>query len=264
MKDSVQTMSAQGGGDGPEAVTAALHEVNCLDYSPNSSRVCILIADAPPHGLGESGDGFPQGSPDGHDPIKIAKELATKGVVIYAVGVEPVLSTSYKYARDFMMTMASLTQGRFLPLGRADILSDVVVNTTIEALQINEFWAKFEAEALAEAASKGEKLNEAQLLERCEKQLHAKKAEVKMTNIEVAAPAYMAQYDDFNCQQFAQATSLSDAVQHLDAKRNARAAKESASYNWSAQSHVVMDAMPCSDQQAMRMVSHAKAKSSAK
>ncbi len=41
---------------------AAVHN---LRWRANSAKICILIADAPPHGLGEPGDGFQDGSPDG-------------------------------------------------------------------------------------------------------------------------------------------------------------------------------------------------------
>lgn len=50
-------MYASGGGDGPEAVTAALAEVLKMDWRVNASKMVVLIADAPPHGIGEYGDG---------------------------------------------------------------------------------------------------------------------------------------------------------------------------------------------------------------
>lgn len=52
-------MSASGGGDGPEAVADGLYEVLHMDWRDEAAKVGVLIADAPPHGLGESGDGFP-------------------------------------------------------------------------------------------------------------------------------------------------------------------------------------------------------------
>lgn len=48
---------ASGGGDGPEAVTAALAEALNMDWRANASKMIVLIADAPPHGIGEYGDG---------------------------------------------------------------------------------------------------------------------------------------------------------------------------------------------------------------
>ena len=59
----LNTLSASGGGDGPEASTDALQLCLTADWKDGASRVAILITDAPPHGLGESGDGFPDGCP---------------------------------------------------------------------------------------------------------------------------------------------------------------------------------------------------------
>lgn len=50
-----------------------------LEWRPNAAKMVVLVADAPPHGqllvaplmtltssgIGEYGDGFPEGSPDG-------------------------------------------------------------------------------------------------------------------------------------------------------------------------------------------------------
>ena len=46
-------------------VTAALAEALDMDWRPNATKMVVLIADAPPHGIGEHGDGFPEGSPCG-------------------------------------------------------------------------------------------------------------------------------------------------------------------------------------------------------
>ena len=51
------SLYASGGGDGPEAVTAALAEALNMDWRPFASKMVVLIADAPPHGIGEYGDG---------------------------------------------------------------------------------------------------------------------------------------------------------------------------------------------------------------
>lgn len=54
---NLSSLYASGGGDGPEAVTAALAEVLNMDWRPPASKMVVLIADAPPHGIGEYGDG---------------------------------------------------------------------------------------------------------------------------------------------------------------------------------------------------------------
>ena len=58
LRDSTCTPS---GGDEPEAVADALHAVLKLSWRPEAVKICVFIADAPPHGLKESGDGFPKG-----------------------------------------------------------------------------------------------------------------------------------------------------------------------------------------------------------
>merc|ERR1712137_400401 len=48
MQAHLRTLSAQGGGDGPEAVAAALHTTLNMDWREDATKICILIADAPP------------------------------------------------------------------------------------------------------------------------------------------------------------------------------------------------------------------------
>lgn len=53
----LSSLYASGGGDGPEAVTAGLAEALKMDWREHASKMIVLIADAPPHGVGEYGDG---------------------------------------------------------------------------------------------------------------------------------------------------------------------------------------------------------------
>ena len=90
MKGWLEACTAEGGGDTPEAVADALHDVLKLSWRPEATKICVLISDAPPHGLDpNNGDGFPQGDPSGVDPIKTVREMAEKQITLYAVGVEP-------------------------------------------------------------------------------------------------------------------------------------------------------------------------------
>jgi hypothetical protein len=59
----LNTLTASGGGDGPEASTDALQLCLTADWNDGASRVAILITDAPPHGVEETGDKFPDGCP---------------------------------------------------------------------------------------------------------------------------------------------------------------------------------------------------------
>ncbi len=80
VKEDLKTLYASGGGDGPEAVTAAMKAALELDWRPHATKLAVLIADAPPHGIGEYGDGFHDGSPDGEDPLRLARQYAKAGI----------------------------------------------------------------------------------------------------------------------------------------------------------------------------------------
>jgi len=49
------------GGDPPEAIADALQAVLDLSWRNVAVKICVLIADAPPHGLGYDGDAFESG-----------------------------------------------------------------------------------------------------------------------------------------------------------------------------------------------------------
>lgn len=59
MKEHLKTLFASGGGDGPEAVASGIKAALDLNWRRNASKMAVLIADAPDHGIGEYGDGFP-------------------------------------------------------------------------------------------------------------------------------------------------------------------------------------------------------------
>jgi len=146
MKGYVDTMSASGGGDGPEAVTAAMHQtLHAVTWRPNSTKVAVLIADAPPHGLEPHGDGFPNGDPDGHDPLQLAREMAANGITIYTVGCEPALG-HYQFARDFMCNVAEITGGQAIALSSAKMLADVIVNGSAEEIELTALSREIDAE----------------------------------------------------------------------------------------------------------------------
>ncbi|TFY74602.1 hypothetical protein EWM64_g9411 [Hericium alpestre] len=131
----LSSLYASGGGDGPEAVTAGLVEALNMDWRPEASKMVVLIADAPPHGIGEYGDGFDDGSPDGFDPLQTAREMAARGITLFFVACEPALS-SYSFATDFFQALTQITSGIMLPLTTADLLAHAIVGLVLENLDM--------------------------------------------------------------------------------------------------------------------------------
>lgn len=95
MKSWLDNCQASGGGDAPEAVADALSEVLKLSWRAESTKICVLISDAPPHGLNQNGDHFPNGCPAGHDPARIIRDMAEEHITLYTVGVEPPIGTLF-------------------------------------------------------------------------------------------------------------------------------------------------------------------------
>lgn len=89
MRQWLDECIAQGGGDEPEAVVDALYDALNLPWRGAATKICILVADAPPHGVDLTGDAFPYGCPCGHDPLNIVEEMAEKKIILYTIGVGP-------------------------------------------------------------------------------------------------------------------------------------------------------------------------------
>jgi len=133
---------AVGSGDGPEAVADGLHATLKLSWRADSTKICVLISDAPPHGLDPNGDGFPNGCPDGLDPIKIVREMAEKHITLYAVGVEPPI-VPY---RDFFMSLAYITGGQYVPMVNAKLLAKVIIGGVREEISLDRLMQEAQAD----------------------------------------------------------------------------------------------------------------------
>ncbi len=108
MKGWLEQCQANDGGDTPEAVADALHDALALSWRPEATKICILISDAPPHGLNLSDDNFPNGCPEGFDPIKIVREIAENNITLYIIGVEPPISQLSSFSSLFSYKLLSL------------------------------------------------------------------------------------------------------------------------------------------------------------
>ncbi|KAF9474650.1 hypothetical protein BDN70DRAFT_815288 [Pholiota conissans] len=143
MQRDISSLTAYGGGDGPEAQTAALAAALNMSWVDNAAKLVILITDAPPHGLGERGDGF-DASPDQNDPLVIARQMAERGMTLFVIACEPSLSSYYKYALDFYGALTRITSGQILPLLLAAQLGDYIIGTALEAMEIEKLVEQFQ------------------------------------------------------------------------------------------------------------------------
>merc|ERR1719453_2157235 len=148
MQSYVDCQRATGGGDGPEAVATALHCADLMAWREDAARIAVLITDAPPHGIEQSGsDNFPDGDPGCRDCLEIARSLADKDVTCYTVACEPSVTQSYVYCRDFLAGVAEITGGMLVPLKSAAMLTDLILASCKEGADL----AKRAASKLAAA-----------------------------------------------------------------------------------------------------------------
>lgn len=146
MKEWLDCCVADGGGDEPEALADALHEVLGLSWRMDSIKICVLISDAPPHGLISAGDGFPNGCPAGINPMEVAYKMGERGIALYSVGCEPTIGP-YK---DFFMALSYITSGQYVPLTDADFLTEVVIGSVQEELSLEQWMSEVNDEVRRE------------------------------------------------------------------------------------------------------------------
>lgn len=140
-RDFVAALFAHGGGDGPEAVGAALGEIVQSEWRADATKVATIIADAPPHGIGERDDGFPQGVPDSADPFVAIEALAALGVRLYPVGCLPTLG-EYHFAIPFFIEAARKTGGKAVALSGARRLGDVILGASVVEMGLSDLKAE--------------------------------------------------------------------------------------------------------------------------
>lgn len=120
---NINKLTATGGGDGPEAVLDGLNDaLNAIRWREYAHKVVLLVGDAPPHGMGGSGDKWPKGCPCGLATDKIVGHAQAMGIIVHAVGVraDPAMTKSFK-------RIASSAGGAFVPLAKVDALIDRIL-----------------------------------------------------------------------------------------------------------------------------------------
>jgi Ca-activated chloride channel homolog len=124
IRHDVNRMRAQGGGDGPEAVTDGLHELLNLNWDPEAARLVVMVGDAPPHGVEPAHDGFPDGCPCGHHWYTQAESCREMGITVHTVGCQGI--GSFVGAVAVFQSVASTTGGLYLPLDHSHLLIGLV------------------------------------------------------------------------------------------------------------------------------------------
>ncbi|XP_022298722.2 uncharacterized protein LOC111107687 [Crassostrea virginica] len=171
MKSWLTSCSAKGGGDTPEAVADALYDIFNMSWRSDATKVCVLISDAPPHGL-EHGDNFPK-CPAGHDPVCIVSEMAKKGIALYSVGCG--LSGN---VMDFYMAIAFKTGGQYVPLSNAKNLADVIIGGAQEEVSLEKWMAEVDEEVQRDLEA-GKEIDEEELSRRIHEKMKLKGARAK-------------------------------------------------------------------------------------
>lgn len=180
IKSWLTACSAAGGGDGPEAVADALYDVLHLSWRSDATKICVLVSDAPPHGLAHS-DNFPE-CPAGHDPVGTAFEMAKKGISLYSVGCG--LSGN---VMDFFMAIAFLTGGQYVPLSNARNLAEVIIGGAQEEVSLEKLMAEVDEEVQRDLEL-GKEIDEEELSRRIHEKMKLKGArakQLKKTNKQV-------------------------------------------------------------------------------
>lgn len=144
-------IAAGGGGDGPEAVECGLKRTLDLDWRGDAVKVCILIGDAPPHGLGETNDAFKAGAPeDDMDVFCTLERMRDAAIRIYSIGCEPALSDLYLHGADFWFAAAHKTGGLAIALKAPSTLAEVVIGCAVVEVDYEDVYnhVRHEAELL--------------------------------------------------------------------------------------------------------------------
>ncbi|WWD18808.1 hypothetical protein CI109_103263 [Kwoniella shandongensis] len=158
VQNYLKGLTASGGGDGPEAVTAGMAAtLTELEWRREAAKMVVLVADAPPHGIGESGDQIKGGDPDGHDPLVIARTMAQNGITFFMVACEDTLS-GYSHAVDFFTAICNMTSGVMLPLTTADLLATTIVGSVLENMDMERLIEEIGSEVAQRIRQKGESI----------------------------------------------------------------------------------------------------------
>ncbi len=124
----INELELGGGGDLPEAVfDGILGACRELQWREHARRLLVLVGDAPPHGVGTSGDSFAKGCPCGETIESVTAAAEEAGITLYALGMT-------KETNDSFTRLSQATGGEFFAAARAE---DAI--TRLQAILTKEF-----------------------------------------------------------------------------------------------------------------------------
>jgi Mg-chelatase subunit ChlD len=137
---AINKLKADGGGDGPESVLdGVLAACQKLEWRPHARRIAVLVGDAPPHGIGAGGDGFPQGCPCGQTIESVTAAAEEARITLYALGLTNSVTDSFT-------KLSNMTGGEFFAAGQGTKAIE-----RLKAILVNEFGnLEFDRRILAE------------------------------------------------------------------------------------------------------------------
>ncbi|CAD5112253.1 DgyrCDS1484 [Dimorphilus gyrociliatus] len=127
-----------GGGDIPEGITQAIYVASTMSWQEESIKICILVTDAPPHGLHTEIDSMPEGNE--RDLVKLVKDMNDSGFSLYVLGRGKGI-TPYQH---FYEALAHLGGGQyfkpyklflFSKVLKSDILAEINLQKMLEELR---------------------------------------------------------------------------------------------------------------------------------
>jgi hypothetical protein len=157
MLSNVNAQSASGGGDAPEAVTAALCEGLVQDWREDAAKLLVFMADAGPHGLGE-GHECPDGDPDGKCPLALAREAQTLGISVYSL----LVGNCSDKTRWFFAALSHMTGGQAMKLASASALGDAILDGARENIDLERSIVHLRSRVAALEREKRRKLTDAE------------------------------------------------------------------------------------------------------
>ncbi len=134
IETALDQLKLYGSADIPESYLRALHEIQFLNWRPESRRIVILFGDAFPHDP-DPGRDEKIGTNDDLTQSKVIKQLIGADITILALhSTEDMNAQSILKAQSFYEDITDETEGRAFRLDRVDRIPEVVQELILEAI----------------------------------------------------------------------------------------------------------------------------------